>query len=164
MQNLSSLLKKIIEPFAADSLLLCLFIKAPQIVVGYLLAFYFGKHSFGVPWSPGHLNLSFFEVAPWFLDVVSNFYEPIRSFPYAFALFSGLTKIVGGICLILGFLSRIASFCIILLMTIFLINQDFIEFNFTFPLFFIAVSCFSLYFGSGKFGLDYLLSKKLFNN
>lgn len=160
---MGNFLEKIIKPFDADSWFLCLFIKVPQIVVGYLLAFYFGKNSFGVPWSPEHLKLSFFEVAPWFLDIVSNFYEPFGSNAYAFGLFSGLTKIIGGICLILGLFSRVASFCIIILMTIFLINQDFIAFNFTFPLFFIAVALFTLYFGSGKFGIDYLLAKKFFN-
>lgn len=160
---MKNLLQKVIQPFASDSWYLNLFIKVPQVVMGIILAFHFGKYSFGVPWSPDQLNLAFFEVAPWFLDVVTNFYEPIGNFPYAFAVFSGITKIVGGLALILGVFSRIASVCVIILMSIFLVNSEFIEFNFTFPLFFIAVSCFSLYFGSGKYGIDYLIAKKFFS-
>ncbi len=156
------LIRKLIIPFKVDSLLLNLLVKIPQVVIGLLLAFHLGNHSFGVPWSPEESKLALFEVAPWFLDVVSNFYPPIGNHPYSFGVFSGVTKIIGGIALIIGFLSRIASFCVMLLMTVFLINQDFIDFNLTFPLFFIAVSCFSLYFGSSKFSVDHFIATKFF--
>lgn len=153
----SKLLKVVVAPFITDSWILNVLIKIPQIIAGALLAFHFGKSQFGMPWSPQHYNLALFEVAPRLLKTVSNFHEPFRSNAYAFALFSGLTKMFGGTCLILGIFTRIASFFIFILMTVLLINNNFIEFNFTFPLFFIAVSLFALYFGSSKFGVDYLM-------
>lgn len=155
------LFKNFIRPFSADTPLLNCIIKLPQVIMGGILAFHFGKFAFGVPWSPERLNLSFFEVAPWFIEVVTNFNEPFGSNAYSFALLCGLTKIIGGILMILGLLTRLASVFVIFIMTIFLMNQDYIDFNFTYPLFFIAVSFFSLYFGSGKYGLDYLLGKKI---
>lgn len=158
MKFLKKVFCKLFTPFVGSGLHLNLLIKIPQIVAGAILAFHFGPYSFGMPWSPEHLNLGLFEVSPRFLETLSNFYDPIGQFPKAFGLFSGITKCIGGILLILGLGSRLVAFCIIFLMTIFLLNSHAINFNYTFPLFFISISGFVLYFGSGKFGIDYLIT------
>ena len=151
---------KILTPFVANDWYLNVFIKVPQVIIGAILAFHFGPNSFGMPWSPAEFNLQLFEVSPRFLKVAANFHSPFGEFPYALGLFSGITKCFGGVFLILGLGSRIVCLLVLILMTIFLVNSHAINFNYIFPLFFISVSCYGLYFGSGKYGLDYLLSLK----
>lgn len=155
-----SVLKRVFRPYAVDAWYLNLFIKIPQLIMGGILAFHFGPFSFGMPWSPKNLNLQLFEVAPWFIEIIKNFYEPFNYFPYAFGLFSGIVKCIGGICVMIGLGSRFFAGCIIVLMTVFLINQHAATFNFTFPLFFISVGFFTLFFGSSKYSIDQLLCNK----
>ena len=151
---------RLFTPFVANDWYINVIIKVPRVIIGAILAFHFGPFSFGMPWSPSHLNLELFEVSPRFIGIVSNFYDPFGQFPYILGLISGLIKCFGGLFLIIGLGTRIVSFLVILLMIIFLVNSHAINFNYIFPLFFISVGCFGLYFGSGKYGLDYLLTPK----
>ncbi|KPM30243.1 Hypothetical protein I595_3653 [Croceitalea dokdonensis DOKDO 023] len=153
-------LSQLFLPFYTNYWLLNCFIKVPQVAMGGLLAFHFGSRQFGVPWSPRDAGLGWFEVAPYFLDLIHQFHAPIPTFAYGFALFSGITKVFGGISLILGFATRIVALAILLVMVVFMLNQETIGFNFTYPLFFISVAISALYFGCGRYGVDYLLTRK----
>lgn len=160
MGVIKKILYRLTVPFVAHDWYLNVLIKVPQVVVGAILAFHYGPRSFGMPWSPKELELSLFEVSQRFLEVASNFYEPFGQYPYALGLFAGIIKCFGGFLFIFGLGVRFISICLLVLMSILLANSHAFDFNYIYPLFFISVSCYALYFGSGKFGIDHLLTSK----
>ena len=137
----------------------------PRIVCGYLLTSNFGADKFGLPWSPVDKNLGLFEIAFWFPGDVANYGGIFAHFPVFFAWMAGFSEAVGGIFLLLGFQTRIASFLILATMVgaIFLQQIQQGMWNTLPALGFLWVSLYSLTLGSGRFGLDYLITKKRTN-
>ena len=137
----------------------------PRIVCGYLLTANFGADKFGLPWSPADKNLGIFEIAFWFPGDVANYGGIFEHFPVFFAWMAGFSEAVGGIFLLLGLQTRIASFLILATMcgAIFLQQIQQGMWNTLPALGFLWVSLYSLTLGSGRFGLDYLISKKWTN-
>lgn len=139
-----------------------LLIAIPRIVCGYLLTANFGADKFGLPWSPADKNLGLFEIAFWFPGDVANYGGIFKMYPIFFAWMAGFSEAVGGLFLMLGFQTRIASFLILATMlgAIFLqqINEG--MWNTLPALGFLWVSLYTLIIGSGSFGIDYLISKK----
>nr|WP_293844049.1 DoxX family protein [uncultured Arsenicibacter sp.] len=142
-----------------------LLIAIPRVICGYLLTVYFGAEKFGLPWSPPDKNLGLFEVAFWFPGDVAAYGGIFTLFPAFFAWMAAFSEAVGGIFLLLGLQSRIASLLIMATMAgaIFLqqINQG--MWNTLPALGFLWVSLYTLILGSGRFGLDYLITKKTKN-
>ena len=70
---------------------------------------------------------------------------------------------VGGLFLLLGLQTRIASFLIMctMLVAIFLQKFDQGVWSMLPAMGFLWVAMYNLYFGSGRFGLDYLINKTL---
>jgi putative oxidoreductase len=154
-------MKKIIGPITLPYWWQDLLLAIPRIVCGYLLSTSFGADKFGMPWSPADKNLGLFEVAFWFPADVANYGGIFASFPIFFAWMAAFSEAVGGLFLLFGFQTRIASILIFATMlgAIFLqqIQQGMWS---TLPaLGFLWVSLYTLVLGSGRFGIDYLISK-----
>ena len=128
-----------------------------------LLTASFGAEKFGLPWSPTDKNLGLFEIAFWFPADVASYGGIFKIFPEFFAWMAGFSEAVGGIFLLLGLQTRIASFLILATMmgAFFLQQIDQGMWNTLPALGFLWVSLFTLILGSGRFGIDYLISKKV---
>jgi putative oxidoreductase len=155
-------MRKITRPFLLPFWWQDLLSAIPRIVCGYLLTANFGADKFGLPWSPADKNLGLFEIAFWFPADVAHYGGIFTQFPVFFAWMAGFSEAVGGIFLLLGFQTRIASFLILATMlgAVFLqqIHQG--MWNTLPALGFLWVSVYCLTLGAGRFGLDYLISKK----
>lgn len=133
----------------------------PRIICGYLLTFHFGADKFGMPWSPMDKNLGLFEIVFWFPTDVANYGGIFAKFPIFFAWMGGFSEAVGGFFLMIGFQTRISSILILATMFVAIFMQQIQEgmWNTLPALGFLWVSLYSLIAGSGRFGLDYLISK-----
>ena len=155
-------MKRLIKPILLPAWWQDLLLAIPRLVCGYLLTTNFGADKFGLPWSPADKNLGLFEVAFWFPGDVANYGGIFAHFPVFFAWMAGFSEAVGGIFLLLGFQTRIASFLILATMcgAIFLQQIQQGMWNTLPALGFLWVSLYSLTLGSGRFGIDYLITKK----
>lgn len=134
----------------------------PRLICGYFMAFNFGAAKFGMPWSEARLNLSLFEVAFWFPNDVAAFGGLFAKFPVFFAWMGTFSEAVGGLLLLVGFQTRISALLIFCTMLVAAFCQQWQNgyWNMLPALgfAFICIYCFTL--GSGRFGLDYLITKK----
>lgn len=155
------MLKRIILPVTLPLWWQDLFIAIPRIVCGYLLTTDFGAAKFGLPWSPVDKNLGLFEVAYWFPEDVKAYGGIFALFPVFFAWMGAFSEAIGGIFLILGFQTRIASFLIFCTMLVAIFMQQMNEgtWNMLPAMGFLWVALFGIILGSGKFGIDYLITK-----
>jgi putative oxidoreductase len=154
------ILRPILLPYWWQDVLLAI----PRIVCGYLMTTSFGADKFGMPWSPADKNLGLFEVAFWFPGDVANYGGIFAQFPIFFAWMAAFSEAVGGLFLLLGFQTRIASLLIFFTMlgAIFLQQIEQGMWNTLPALGFLWVSLYTLILGSGRFGIDHLLSKKMY--
>ncbi|MBC7523862.1 MAG: DoxX family protein [Flavobacterium sp.] len=161
MTLLQKITKPILAPFWWQDFLTAL----PRIICGFLLASSFGADKFGLPWSPADKNLGLFEVAFWFPNDVAQYGGIFKVFPAFFARMGGFSEAVGGIFLVLGFQTRIASFLIMgtMLVSIFLQQWSQGMWMMLPAMGFLWVAMYSLISGSGRFGIDYLISKNTKN-
>ncbi len=142
-----------------------LLLAMPRVICGYLLTTSFGADKFGMPWSPADKNLGLFEIAFWFPGDVAQYGGIFARFPVFFAWMAGFSEAVGGILLLFGFQTRIASVLVLTTMlgAIFLQQIEQGMWNTLPALGFLWVSLYTLVLGSGRFGLDYLLTKNWVN-
>ncbi len=154
---MKKLVKPVYLPYWWQDLLLLI----PRIICGYLLTTSFGADKFGLPWSPADKNLGLFEIAFWFPKDVANYGSVFKMFPVFFAWMAGFSEAVGGIFLLLGFQTRIASFLILITMLVAIFMQQIQNgiWNTLPALGFLWVSLYTLILGSGRFGIDFLISK-----
>lgn len=134
----------------------------PRIMCGYLLAFDFGAVKFGMPWSPKENNLGLFEVAYWFPNDVAEYGGLFAHFPIFLAWMGAFSEAVGGLFLILGFQTRLFSFLVIFTMIVAGFIQHAGEgiWNMLPAMAFLFVSVYTMILGSGRFGIDYLITFK----
>ncbi len=134
----------------------------PRLVCGYLLTSNFGAAKFGLPWSPADNNLGFFEVTFWFPNDVAAYGGIFKMFPIFFAWMGAFSEAVGGIFLLFGLQTRIFSFLILctMLVAIFMQQMGNGAWNMLPAAGSAWVSLYALIIGSGRFGVDYLISKK----
>lgn len=155
-------MKQIFNPILMPKWWLDLLLTFPRIIYGYLLAVDFGASKFGMPWSPAEKNLGFFEVVFWFPNDVAAYGGIFAQFPVFFAWMGAFSEAVGGIFLILGLLTRPFAFLIMctMLVAIFMqqINQG--VWNTLPAMGILWVALFNLILGSGRFGIDHLISKR----
>ena len=151
------ILRPLLLPHWGQDALLAL----PRVVCGYLLTFNFGAAKFGLPWSPPDNNLGLFEVAFWFPHDVAAYGGIFALFPNFFAWMGAFSEAVGGLLLVLGLLTRPAAFlvCCTMLVAMFMqqLNQGL--WNMLPAAGFLWAALPALVLGSGRFGLDYLLTK-----
>lgn len=155
-QLLSLLTPTIQSSYLADAIL-----AIPRIFCGYFLAYNFGGSKFGLPWSPGDNDLGLFQVAAWFPEDVAAFGGIFALAPLFFAWMAAASEAIGGLFLLLGLKTRVASFLIMctMLVAIFFQKWDQGLWGMLPAMGFLWVALYSLVLGSGRFGLDYLLSK-----
>ena len=134
-----------------------------RFVCGMLLAIDFGASKFGMPWTAADRNLNLFEVSAWFPEDVAAYGGVFALFPAFFAWMGAFSEAVGGLFLALGLKTRIASFLIICTMLVAIFMQKWNQGTWGMlpAMGFLWVATYNLYLGSGRFGLDYLISKKL---
>jgi len=151
-------IKPIILPRWWQDLILAL----PRIICGLLLAIDFGASKFGMPWSPAEKNLGLFQVVFWFPEDVRDFGGLFALFPGFFAWMGAFSEAVGGLLLAIGFLTRINAFLILCTMLIAVFMQQWGKgtWNVLPALGFAWLAIHQMILGSGRFGLDYLISKK----
>lgn len=156
------LVKQITQPNTMPFWWQDVMIAVPRILTGYLLTSYFGAEKFGLPWSPVDNNLGFFEVAYWFPNDVADYGGIFAIFPAIFAWMGAFSEAVGGILLLLGFQTRIASFLIFCTMLVAIFMQQWNEGMWMMlpAMGFLWVSIYGMVIGSGRFGIDYIISKK----
>lgn len=135
----------------------------PRIVCGYLLTADFGAAKFGLPWSPPENGLGFFEVAFWFPQDVAHYGGIFAVAPAFFAWMGAFSEAVGGLFLLFGFQTKIFSLLIFCTMLVAIFAQQIQDglWNCLPALGFLWVSLFTLLLGSGRFGVDYWIAKKL---
>ena len=152
-----AILNPVLQKFWISDLLMMI----PRIVCGLLLAFNFGASKFGMPWSPADKNLGLFEVAYWFPADVANFGGFFKLFPEFFAWMGAFSEAVGGLFLAIGFQTRIAAFLILCTMLVAIFFQKWGQgfWGMLPAMGFLWVALYNLLLGSGRFGIDYLLSR-----
>ncbi len=137
-----------------------------RFLCGTLLAFDFGASKFGMPWTDAGQNLKLFEVVAWFPEDVAKYGGIFAMAPAIFAWMGAFSEAVGGLFLAFGLQTRIASFLITCAMLVAIYCQHWGEG--AWPILpamgFLWVAIYNLHFGSGRFGLDYLLSKQFITN
>mgnify|MGYP003637324670 FL=1 len=160
--HILKLLKTSITPITQKYWIGDFLLAIPRVTCGLLLTASFGSDKFGLPWSSTE-GLGFFEVAAWFPKDVAEYGGIFAFAPVFFAWMGAFSEAVGGLFLMLGLKTRIASFLIMctMLVAIFLQNWDQGLWSMLPAMGFLWVAMYTLYLGSGKFGIDYLISKKL---
>lgn len=158
MKLLSNLTNPITMPFWWQDFLLAV----PRILNGLLLTIDFGASKFGMPWSEADRNLGLFEVAHWFPEDVAKYGGLFAAFPVFFAWMGAFSEAVGGVFLVLGLQTRVFSFLVACTMLVAILFQQFGQgvWNMLPAIGFLWVSLFTLILGSGRFGVDYFLTKK----
>jgi putative oxidoreductase len=161
LKIMKKIFKRITNPMLMPHWTQDLVLALPRIIGGFLLASSFGSDKFGMPWTPIENNLGLFEVAFWFPKDVAGYGGIFAVFPVFFAWIGAFSEAIGGIFLLLGFQTRIASFliCITMLVAIFMQQMDKGMWNCLPAMGFLWISIFYMILGSGRFGIDYLTSK-----
>ncbi len=138
-------------------------IAIPRIICGMMLSLDFGASKFGMPWSPAEKNLGLFEVVYWFPIDVAAYGGIFTIFPVFFAWMGAFSEAVGGLLFAAGLFTRFNSFLIVCTMSVAAFIQQWGEgsWNMLPPLGFLWVALYQLFLGSGRFGFDYLISKKI---
>lgn len=155
---------KLLTPTVQTSLFADLVLAIPRILCGYFLAVNFGASKFGLPWSPGDgAKLGLFQVAEWFPQDVAEFGGIFALAPVFFAWMAAASEAIGGIFLALGLKTRFASFLLFCTMIVAIFFQKWSGglWGMLPAMGFLWVSMYSMILGSGRFGLDYPLSKFL---
>lgn len=141
MKTLQALIKPITMPHWTQDLLLLL----PRLIGCYFLCVNFGGSKFPIP--------------DWFIQDVAKLGFP---FPAFFAWCAVLTEVVGSFLIMIGLFTRVAAFnlMITMLVAIFFQKWDTEVWEKLPAMGFLWIAIFSLVLGSGRFGVDYLISKK----
>ena len=163
MIQLKTILKQIITPVTQQNWLSEVIVALPRILCGFWLTTMFGADKFGMPWTAESQNLNLFEVSAWFPEDVASYGGIFAVAPVFFAWMGAFSEAVGGLFLMLGLKTRIASFLIICTMLVAIFMQKWNQglWGMLPAMGFLWVALYNLVLGSGKLGLDYLLSKKL---
>ncbi|WP_162127245.1 DoxX family protein [Flavobacterium phycosphaerae] len=156
------ILKQITKPTLSLHWSQDLLLAIPRIICGFLLTANFGAAKFGLPWSPADNNLGYFEVAFWFPNDVAAYGGIFALAPAFFAWMGAFSEAVGGIFLLLGFQTRIASFLIMgtMLVAIFMQQIQNGLWNCLPAMGFLWIGIFYMILGSGRFGIDYVVTRK----
>ena len=162
---MKALLKKLTKPVVFNQWYLNLVITFPRVLAGLMLCFEFGSSKFGMPWSTTE-DMGLFQVASWFPEDVAKFGIPFSIAPTIFAWLAAATETIGGLFLAFGLGTRIWSVLIActMLTAIFLQKwPDAMEYGSSWPLLpalgFLWIALYSMVLGSGKFGIDYFISR-----
>lgn len=162
---MKKLIKRLTDPILMPAWWQDLILAIPRIICAYLMATEFGAPKFGMPWTPADKNLGFFEVVFWFPQDVAEYGGIFAIFPVFFAWMGAFSEAVGGVFLLIGFQTRLFSFLIACTMLVAIFMQQIQNGMWsTLPAAgFLWVSLVGMVQGSGRFGIDYLITKRLTN-
>ncbi|WP_424003683.1 S41 family peptidase [Maribacter sp. IgM3_T14_3] len=157
------LFEKLITPVTQSSKASDIILALPRILCGLLLAFDFGASKFGMPWTSSESNLSLFQVSDWFVEDIAQYGGLFALSPLLFAWLGAASEALGGLFLAFGLKTRIASFFLTctMLVAIFFQKWDQGIWGMLPAMGFLWVSLYHIVLGSGRFGLDYLIGKRL---
>lgn len=157
------IIKLLIAPITQKHWFADLLFAIIRFICGILLALDFGADKFGMPWTADDRDLSLFEVADWFPKDVAEYGGIFAIVPIFFAWMGAFSEAVGGLFLAFGLQTRIASFLIMCTMLVAILMQKWEQgtWNMLPAIGFLWISIYNLYLGSGRFGLDYLINKKI---
>ncbi|AUC16264.1 DoxX family protein [Tenacibaculum sp. SZ-18] len=160
---MKTVLKKLITPVLQKHWIVDLHFAIIRFICGMLLTIDFGASKFGMPWTPADRNLSLFEVSAWFPEDVAAYGGIFALFSVFFAWMGAFSEAVGGLLLAFGLKTRITSFLIICTMLVAIFMQKWNQGTWGMlpAMGFLWMATYNLYLGSGRFGIDYLISKKL---
>ncbi|BAO77058.1 DoxX family protein [Winogradskyella sp. PG-2] len=163
MIHLKRILKFLIAPITQKHWSIDLAFAIPRFLCGLWLTAMFGADKFGMPWTADSQNLNLLEVAAWFPEDVATYGGVFALAPIFFAWMGAFSEAVGGLFLLLGLKTRIASFLIMCTMLVAIFMQKWNQglWSMLPALGFLWVAIYNLLLGSGRFGIDYLISKKL---
>ena len=162
VKKVKGLLIQIMTPTVMSNWISEIGIAIPRILCGVMLSFDFGASKFGMPWTASSQNLALFEVAEWFPKDVAEFGGVFALAPVFFAWLGAASEAIGGLFLALGLQTRLFSFLIAytMLVAIFLQKWDQGIWGKLPALGFLWIAIYGMVLGSGKFGIDYLITKK----
>ena len=163
---MKTLFLKSIEPVKQSKWYNDLLFAFPRIICGLLLTIDFGSSKFGMPWSPKEKNLGLFEVIDWFPQDVAEYGGLFAMFPVFFAWMGAASEAIGGLLLALGLKTRMAAFFIMCTMLVAIFFQKWGQGTWGMlpAMGFLWVSIYSIVLGSGRFGLDAVISKYFSRN
>lgn len=158
---MKKILSKITNPILQKHWMADALFAIMRFICGMLLALDFGASKFGMPWSPKDNNLGLFEVASWFPEDIANYGGLFAEAPVLFAWMGGFSEAVGGLLFAFGIQTRLASFLIATTMLVAIFFQKWGQGTWGMlpAMGFLWIALYHLYFGSGRFGLDYLIQK-----
>ena len=142
---MKNVLSKIITPVYTSTWYSDLILAIPRVVGCYFLAVNFGGSKFPCP--------------EWFIKDVAGYGFP---FPVFFAWAAVLAETFGGAMLVVGLFTRFAGFMVMctMLVAIFFQKWGGEVWEMLPALGFLWISLYAVVLGSGRFGLDHLISKK----
>ena len=160
---MKTIIKNVIKPVTQKHWFADLAFAIPRFICGMLLAIDFGASKFGMPWTDKGQNLDLFEVAAWFPEDVASYGGIFAVAPIFFAWMGAFSEAVGGLFLAFGLKTRVASFLIMCTMLVAIFLQKWGQGTWSMlpAMGFLWIAMYNLYFGSGRFGLDYLLTKTI---
>jgi len=163
---MKTILKRIVTPVLQNNWVADAIFALIRIFCGLALSLSFGADKFGVPWTPDDRHLRLFEVVAWFPEDVKAYGGIFAVAPVLFAWMGAFSEAVGGLFLALGLKTRVFSFLIMCTMLVAILCQKINGplWNILPAISFLWVAIYNLFLGSGRFGLDYLIAKKYFNN
>jgi len=123
----------------------------------------FGSSKFGMPWSPPDAEFGLFQVAAWFPEDVAGYGGIFAIAPVFFAWMGAASEAIGGVFLALGLGTRLAAFLIMCTMLVAIFCQQWGEgsWNMLPAMGFLWIAIYNLVLGSGRFVIDYLITKKI---
>jgi len=159
-------LSKSIKPIVFDKWYLDAGIAIPRVIAGLMLSFEFGSSKFGMPWSAND-ELGLFQVASWFPEDVLKFGAPFSLAPKLFAWLGAASEAIGGLFIAIGLGTRFWGLLLSITMLTAIFFQkwpDAMEYGSSWPLLpaigFLWISIYSIIHGSGKYGIDFYISRK----
>lgn len=163
MNRIKQVLITLSQPIKIESWPANFMIAIPRIICGFLLTFDFGASKFGMPWTNAAQELALFEVADWFPKDVEKFGSPFSWAPWFFAWMGASSEAIGGFFLLIGLQTRVFAFLVMCTMLVAIFFQKWGDgvWGMLPAMGFLWMSLYSLVLGSGKFGLDYLISHRM---
>lgn len=161
---MKNILKIVVTPMLQKHWIVDLLFAIPRFICGMLLAIDFGASKFGMPWTADSQNLKLFEVSAWFPQDVAEYGGVFAVMPVFFAWMGAFSEAVGGLFLAIGLKTRVAAFLILctMLVAIFLQKWGQGTWGMLPAMGFLWIALYNLYFGSGRFGIDHLISTFIF--
>lgn len=160
---MKNILQRIVAPVLQKHWIADLVFAIPRFICGMLLALDFGASKFGMPWTADGQHLKLFEVAAWFPQDVAEYGGIFAVMPVFFAWMGAFSEAVGGLLLAFGLKTRIAAFLILCTMLVAIFFQKWGQGTWGMlpAMGFLWIAMYHLYLGSGRFGVDYLLHKRI---